>query len=195
MVVASARIDGRTSRGLQNRERIVAALLALIREGRVSPTAEEVSVRAGVGLRTVFRHFDDMETLYREVTSAVDAIVAPALLAPIRGETWPERLHDAIRLRADIFEQLMPIHTASLVNLHASPFLRQQQARSAGFQRHLLSLVLPPAVREDSTLFEALDLCLSLESWIRLRRDQQLDHPTAVAVMQRCATQLLGIPT
>ena len=61
------RTDGRRARGHVSRSRIVAAMIELVREGCVAPTAEQVALRADVGLRTVFRHFDDMESLYREI--------------------------------------------------------------------------------------------------------------------------------
>ena len=49
--------DGRRRRGEDNRARIVAALVALVREDNFTPGAEEVAIRADVSLRTVFRHF------------------------------------------------------------------------------------------------------------------------------------------
>ncbi|HEX4855826.1 MAG TPA: TetR/AcrR family transcriptional regulator, partial [Limnobacter sp.] len=149
--------DGRSTRGQENRKQIVQALISLIREGCVSPTAELVSARAGVGLRTVFRHFKDMETLYREITSEVDDIVAPVLATPLKGETWQERLMNSIERRADMFEKLAPIQTASLVHLHESEFLRLQQARTVELQRQLLRALLPEEISKDRQLFEILD--------------------------------------
>jgi AcrR family transcriptional regulator len=49
-------------RGARNRAAIVAALLELVGEGELEPTAEQVAERACVGTRTVFRHFADMES-------------------------------------------------------------------------------------------------------------------------------------
>lgn len=185
------KIDGRTTRGQENRRQIVQALLELIREGILSPTAEMVSARAGVGLRTVFRHFKDMETLYREITSEVDAIVAPVLSKPLMGDTWQQRLLNSIDRRAEMFEKLAPIQSASLVHLHESEFLKQQQARTVELQRHLLRALLPKTVKDDKTRFEALDLILSFESWLRLRRDQKLSVTAAKKVMKLSAEQLL----
>ena len=68
--------DGRRSRTIETRKRIVHAVTELVREGKVAPTAEEVSARADVGLRTVFRHFDDMDSLYREIDEALGINVA-----------------------------------------------------------------------------------------------------------------------
>ena len=52
-------------------------MLELVREGRIAPTAEEVAQRASVGLRTVFRRFKDMESLYAEMSVAIGERVAP----------------------------------------------------------------------------------------------------------------------
>ena len=55
--------DGRRRRGQDNRARIVAAMLEIIHGGELSPGAEQVAQRADVALRTVFRHFSDMDSL------------------------------------------------------------------------------------------------------------------------------------
>ena len=63
--VAQSTSDGRLKRSVATRKKILQALTALTYEGVLSPTAEQVAMRADVGLRTVFRHFDDMDSLYR----------------------------------------------------------------------------------------------------------------------------------
>ncbi|HEX4857162.1 MAG TPA: hypothetical protein VFV28_10135, partial [Limnobacter sp.] len=110
---------------------------------------------------------------------------------PLKGETWQERLMNSIERRADMFEKLAPIQTASLVHLHESEFLRLQQARTVELQRHLLRALLPAEISKDRQLFEILDLVLSFESWLRLRRDQKLGVAAAKKVLQRGVFQLL----
>ena len=56
--------DGRHRRGERNRKAVVVAALDLIAEGCLVPTAQLISARAGVTIRTLFRHFPDMETLF-----------------------------------------------------------------------------------------------------------------------------------
>lgn len=185
------KVDGRTTRGQTNKKLIVQALLGLIREGFVSPTAEMVSARAGVGLRTVFRHFKDMETLYREITGEVDAIVAPVIATPVQGETWKEKLMHAIERRANMFEQLAPIQAANLIHLHESKFLRDRQAQSVALQRMLLKAFMPAHVIENKAVFETLDLLLSIESWLRLRREQQLSVEEAKNVLRNSISKLI----
>ncbi|MDH4395506.1 MAG: TetR/AcrR family transcriptional regulator [Limnobacter sp.] len=184
--------DGRKDRGLENKKLIVEALIELIREGQISPTAEAVSDRAGVGLRTVFRHFADMETLYREIAQESEKAILKVLANPLQGECWQDKLMHAVERRSDMFERLMPIQLATLVNLHQSDFLKTQQAQGVQLQRQLLKAFLPASVVKDKILFEALDLNLSIETWLRLRRDQKLSKAKAKEVMKRCVEQLIS---
>ena len=64
---AKSPIDGRHLRSQLSRDNIVTAMLELIEAGAISPSAEDVAARARVGLRSVFRHFKDMESLRREM--------------------------------------------------------------------------------------------------------------------------------
>ena len=61
--------DGRLQRSERSRQAIVQALLGLVGEGVLEPTAEQVAARADVGIRTVFRHFSDMESLFAEMSA------------------------------------------------------------------------------------------------------------------------------
>ena len=57
------RLDGRRVRREQNVDAVVDAMLDLLGEGHLSPGAAAVAERSGVSLRSVFRYFDDMDSL------------------------------------------------------------------------------------------------------------------------------------
>jgi AcrR family transcriptional regulator len=57
------RLDGRRVRREQNVEAVVEAMLDLLGEGHLNPGAAAVADRSGVSLRSVFRYFDDMDSL------------------------------------------------------------------------------------------------------------------------------------
>ena len=61
--------DGRRARAERNRDAVVEAILDLLCEGVQHPTAEAIAERSGVSVRSVFRHFDDLESLH---AAAVD---------------------------------------------------------------------------------------------------------------------------
>ena len=70
-------IDGRRLRAERSRERIVDALLKLVQSGEMNPSAAMVAETARVSLRTVFRHFEEMESLYLEMGRVCEARFLP----------------------------------------------------------------------------------------------------------------------
>ena len=60
-------VDGRRARSERSKQSIIEASLALMEEGNLIPTALQISDRAGVGIRSFFRHFEDMETLFATI--------------------------------------------------------------------------------------------------------------------------------
>lgn len=185
-------IDGRIRRGTENRKRIQTAFLELLRSGVHSPTAELVAEKAGVGLRSVFRHFDDMEGLFREIGEAIEAEVEPIWNVPFKTLHWQGRLGEMIDRRAAVFERITPFRVASMLHRHESVFLDQRQTRFASEQRAILEAVLPASIRKDAARMEALDLSLSVDAWLRLRREQNLDVAEARATVARLVSALTG---
>jgi AcrR family transcriptional regulator len=186
------RTDGRVKRSIVTRKKIVDALAALVLEGQLAPTAQQVALRADVGLRTVFRHFDDMDALYREITSNVNEQVQPLLLARLDGATWQERVLQSIDHRSAIYDRTAAMHLAAQVHRHESAFLAQNLMDSAALQRELLRRLLPEKVAQIAPLLDALDLALSFEAWIRLRREQGLPANQAREVIRLAVRALLA---
>lgn len=183
--------DGRHRRSEASRERIVTAMLALVREGVVVPGAEAVAERAKVGLRTVFRHFENMEGLYREMNGLMEREVLPLFQAPYLGRSWRERLEELLTRRAEIFERIMAVKTAADVHRHNSDFLRAESRKIVRLQRAALEVQLPAEICADTVLLESLDLVLSFDSWRRLRQDQKLTRADAQRVIAATIARLL----
>jgi AcrR family transcriptional regulator len=189
---ADKRVDGRNVRGQNNRRRIVDAMVELIGRGNLSPSAEEVALAADVGLRTVFRHFDDMDTLYREISAIKKAELQSTIAAPLDGDTWLERLENLIDRRALVFEKILPYKTAADLRRHRSAFLQSAHDGFVGQQRKSLAVVLPAEIARDPMRLEALNLILSFETWRRLRTDQRLSIVRARHVVAFAARALAG---
>jgi AcrR family transcriptional regulator len=183
-------VDGRHHRSMVTRHKIVEALTALIREGELVPTAEQVALRASVGLRTVFRHFDDMDTLYREVASSIDAVVMPEVNARFQASSWQERLLESVARRGALYDRIAAFHLASQIRRHESAYLDAVLVRSARYQRDLLCRLLPAKVMAKAPLVEGLVMLQSIDTWVCLRREQGLSADDAMAVIRQ-ATQAL----
>jgi AcrR family transcriptional regulator len=185
-------VDGRIVRRHNNRRRIVEAMLELVRAGAIWPSAEEVAERAGVGLRTVFRHFDDMDSLYREMAEAMRNELQPIVAAPFASPGWQDRLGEMIERRAWLFERAMPFKNAADVHRHRSVFLRKDYASMRSAERAALEAALPAALKNDKRFFEALDQALSFATWQHLRRDQRLSPVDARETVEYSVRALIG---
>ncbi|MBV8684464.1 MAG: TetR/AcrR family transcriptional regulator [Caulobacteraceae bacterium] len=186
------RKDGRRLRTEESRRRVVNALLECVREGEFDPSAEAIAQRAGVGLRTVFRLFKDKDGLFQQMSEVVLARIADLANAPMQGETWRERLDDLMGRRFSAYEQVMPYRRAAVAHAHHSHVVRTNNEAMRQHMRRNLSAVLPQEVRSDHSLFEALELVLSIEAWIGLRIDQRLEPSRARAAVRRATSALLA---
>ena len=164
--------------------------MELMKAGEIAPSAETVATKAGVGRRTVFRLFSDMETVYAEIQRVMMARIEPLFCAPLKGRTWRDRLDALIERRAAVFEEILPYKTAADAQRHRSPFLQKDHALLAAMTRRTLAEVLPKKMAPGTRAFEALDAALSMEMWQRLRHDQRLAPNAALAVMKQTADAL-----
>ena len=186
------RKDGRRLRTEESRRRVVTALLQCVREGDFDPSAEAIAQRAGVGLRTVFRLFKDKDGLFQQMSEVVLSRIADLAQATPQGETWRERLDDIMSRRFSAYEQVMPYRRAAVAHAHHSQVVRSNNETMRQHMRRTLAAVLPPEIRSDHSLFEALELVLSIETWIGLRIDQRLEPSRARAAVRRAASALLA---
>jgi len=184
--------DGRRRRSQDSRARIVAAMLELVKEGDPSPGAEQVATRAQVGLRTVFRHFKDMDSLYGEMSQVIEAELRLAVVdLPFKAADWRGRVLELVHRRATAYEAIAPFKRAAEAHRHRSSFLATDQTRLVSISREILLRQLPPEVAADALTVEALDLLLSFEAWNRLRRDQDLTPSQAIEALEHALRRLL----
>lgn len=184
--------DGRRRRGMDNRARIVAAMIEMVRDDEIAPSAERVAARADVGLRTVFRHFQDMDSLYREMSLVIEGEIRAIVDQPLTSKAGPERVVELIGRRARCFETIAPFRRAAEAFRHRSKFLGSDYARLVVQLRAILERELPPEAARDPLKLEALDLLLSFEAWARLRRDQGLSIERAQAVLEAATRRIIG---
>ncbi|MDZ7669645.1 MAG: TetR/AcrR family transcriptional regulator [Gammaproteobacteria bacterium] len=187
-------IDGRARRSQKSRQRIIDAMIELVQAGVLEPTADQVAERAGLAMRTVFRHFTDMESLYREIARRMQSHAQPLLDEPIDGATWQATLHKLVDKRARLYEELLPMRRAADALRHRSPFLQQEDARFARLARDVLRRTLPAELAGDPERFEALDALLSYDMWMRLRRSQRLSASAARRVLHAATASLTASP-
>jgi AcrR family transcriptional regulator len=185
-------LDGRRERSRSSRAKIVSAIMMLIEEGDPSPSAAKTAQSAGVGLRTVFRLFDDMDSLYQEITAVIEARVFPIMTQPLRGADWRAKLIASADRRAIIFEMIMPHRISASVRRFQSNFLLERYHRMVGLERAAIMAILPPYVLADKKRTTALHLALSFHSWRMMRHDEGLTVKQAYAVVVQMVKDIIS---
>ena len=183
--------DGRRRRSETSRDKIVEAMLALVSEGQITPSAEQVAGRAEVGLRSVFRHFKDMESLYAEMTARLSRQYQ-MWLVPFDSPDWRGQLSETLDRRVSTYERLMPFKRAGDAHRHESAAIQAEHARTLALMRARLKSLLPDSITGDDLAFETLDLLLSFETWQRLRVEQHLAAGTARRLIKAQIDRLVG---
>src|SRR5665213_4592542 len=183
--------DGRKHRSQKSQTLIVNALLELVAKGNLAPSADQVADAAKVGRRSVFRHFKDMDTLYREVSHSLVATTEAILQQPLAAADWRGQLLELVDRRAAGFEKMKPFLLAGQIHRHRSEFLKSAHAKFVGMLRDIVMGVLPSEIARDTVLVEGLNMLLSFESWNRLRDDQGLSVTRARGVLKQMIESLM----
>lgn len=195
--------DGRRLRSERSRAAIVSALLELIREGEVRPSAASVAARAGVTARTLFNQFGDMESLMAIAATAQQDRVLGLLPrydeAVQAGSSLEERLSVLCDQLAVLLEDTMHVRWTAVTYapiLTPEPLLKQAidevrallRCRVAEFLDEEIAVIGPVAAER---LLDALDTVHDPMVW-RLRRFQQgLDPEQARRTMADTTTALV----
>lgn len=182
--IATASTDGRLLRGERNRQKIVDALFTLIRAGEMNPTAAQVAECAKVGLRTVFRHFEEMDSLRMEMSAQMEAEILPILQEPLVASDWRGRLGEIIARRVRIYERIMPVKVSASLKRFESAFLMQAYMNFLAQERAGLQAVLPKSIVSNAVLFSAIEMATSFQAWRRMRQDQGLSAAEAERVLR-----------
>ena len=183
--------DGRVRRSERSTAAIVQALFELIGEGVAAPTADEVAERASVGIRTVFRHFKDMDTLYGALDVLLYERFEPVFAAPVPEGSIEERIDELVARRSKGYEAIAPYKRAANIKRARSEFLQERHEAVVSRMSKDLRRWFPELEHVDAPTVHALELVTSFEAWDRLRTDQRLGKQRAADAMKQAMTALL----
>ncbi len=161
--------DGRLLRGERTRRHIALAMIDLIEEGNSRPTARLIAERAGVSLRLVFHHFDDVEEIFQE-GAVVQAqrywrrVVSIPPTGPLA-----QRIDAVCRQRRQLYVSISPVRRAAESRAAESQSIQRILAIARRRLREELATTFGPeltaAGAEAPMLLDALDLTTSWEAW------------------------------
>jgi AcrR family transcriptional regulator len=185
--------DGRTARGVRNRNAIIVAARELFEQGVLDPRPEEIAERCGVSWRSVYRHFPDRGDLIQAVFAHASGDIA-ALIDTTPPPTLEERVTTFIAARLALVNKFAPLIAASAVAIahssrqdQPSP-IRQHQLAVRAFV-HEIDLRyfaddlerLEPARRHSAELLLGM---LQSTEWFLDRRDRGISEPETITAAQ-----------
>ncbi|BBE34052.1 TetR/AcrR family transcriptional regulator [Sphingosinicella microcystinivorans] len=186
-------VDGRRLRSERSRAQIVAAMRAVIEGGDMDPNVTSVARAAGVSIRTVFRHFEELDSLYRELNAQIEAEILPMVMTQFEARDWQGRACEVVTRRARIYERLMLFKSAAHARRFQSEYLMDAHRRFLIMERAALQAILPAEIQSNKALFAALEMVTGFQSWQRLRHDQNLAPEDAEAAVRLAVERLLGL--
>lgn len=185
-----SQIDGRTARATRTREAIVESCVDLVEGGDLRPTAPRIADRAGVSVRSVFQHFDDLETLFAMVAEQVIGRLAELIVPIDPALPLEQRIDQFVHQRKQMLEAVTPIRRAAAIHAPFSPVITRRLQAGHDFLRLELATVfadqigaVPPADREQ--LLDVLDTTSSWPTWENLRSLNGRSPDAAATVLRR----------
>jgi AcrR family transcriptional regulator len=194
-----ASVDGRRARGERARAAVAEALISLFTEGDLNPPAPRIAERAGVSLRLLYHHFDDMEALWDEVGRLQMARLMDHIRPIPRDLPVAERVAALVGQRAVLYELMTPLRRAALLHEPTSQLIATRLRLVRSVKRVQVVEVfgaelqaLPAEEREE--VQAALCAAASWSTWEALRAPghQGLAVEQAAAAMRRMLRRLLA---
>ncbi|MGC8463430.1 MAG: hypothetical protein ACP5P9_07165 [Acidimicrobiales bacterium] len=185
----------RLTRGERTKVAIVEAMIDVIESGNPKPTAQQVADQAGVSLRLVFHHFEDLESVF-----TVAAAVQQERHWSRLGRVPPDRPIDAriaatCRRRRRLFEAITPVRHAAVLRSPRSTTVSALLAEGRQQLRAELAATFAPELdrlgAQRSVVLDAIDLAASWENWFILRARDGRSAATAERVARHSLNALL----
>jgi AcrR family transcriptional regulator len=187
--------DGRRQRSQRSRDKIIQALWELMLEGDMDPSAAAIAKHAGVGLRSVFRHFEDLDTLHREIVRMAESETMPKLMKPLQSTDWKSQLLEKANNAVDVWDSILIPHTAGEIRRFKSDILMDDYKRSRRLELASVEAILPSDIPDYDNVLLALDNMLSFSTVRRLRQDRNLSvakTKEAIKFMIRAIIEVVG---
>lgn len=138
--------DGRRARRDRNTEAVLRGCWSLFMEGTLHPTAQQVSDRSGVSLRSVFRHFQNLDGL---VLAAIDwYLVEHAHLfvftPPAPTASLDERIDALVDYRLTLYTTSGRQMSAAVARAATDPQIGQRVAAHRDYVRAVIGALFEP---------------------------------------------------
>ena len=177
--------DGRNLRSINSQKLIVDACIKLFKEGNLEPTAQQVADESGVGIRTVFRQFDEMENLFK----SVDAVLSKDYDFEVRydpSSSFDARLQSAISHMNAGYEKHKLIMFMTVSKMWKYEFLRKNYLMYQDLIKSKTEEILPEVLSFDTESRHLFHASLSFAMWTRLQGQKLNNGQINKAMFRQC---------
>lgn len=196
--VTEAEVDGRTARRDRNRSTVLDAVLALFSEGNLQPRPEDVAVRSGVSLRSVYRYYSDPAALLRAAMRRHLENVSPLLHIDAIGEgPLPERVERFVDARLRLYEAIAPAARAARLAARDNEVIRARMGETEELLRRQVNRHFEPELsslrpRFRRAISDAIDALVQLEALDYLFVERSLADRQVAETLRIAIAQLLA---
>ena len=177
--------DGRNLRSINSQKLIVDACIKLFKAGNLEPTAQQVADESGVGIRTVFRQFDEMENLFK----SVDAVLSKDYDFEVSydpSSSFDARLQSTISHMNAGYEKHKLIMFMTVSKLWKYEFLRKNYLMYQDLIKSKTEEILPEVLSFDTESRHLFHASLSFAMWTRLQGQKLNNGQINKAMFRQC---------
>lgn len=191
-------LDGRRARSARSRDAAADAILELLEEGRTDlPSAAEVAERSGLSERSVFRLFDDLESLYAAAVQRQRERHGAAFVFESTDGDLESRIGALVSHRVRLHEEIRTVRPFAERLRHTSESVGSTLAALDGEQRRQLrrqfAPELEPLDRNDrDEVLDALLVATGWSTWDALRHQHGRSRERATRTVRRLVRALLA---
>ena len=173
MVITPIVNDGRINRSKTTLNKIVAATISLLRKnnnGQI-PTAQEIAVKSGVGIRTVFRHIDDMEGLIEEVNRRyLNDLESYIAKNNPKQNSKDQRIEHVFKERFYLYNTYQHVFNLTITSLNNSSAIRTGFIKFNHILRQRFEDVIPEIKMINKDKQNLIDTLISYAAWFRMTK-------------------------
>ena len=173
MVITPIVNDGRINRSKTTLNKIVAATISLLRKnnnGQI-PTAQEIAVKSGVGIRTVFRHIDDMEGLIEEVNRRyLNDLESYIAKNNPKQNSKDKRIEHIIKERFYLYNTYQHVFNLTITSLNNSSAIRTGFIKFNHILRQRFEDLIPEIKMINKDKQNLIDTLISYAAWFRMTK-------------------------
>ena len=177
--------DGRNLRSINSQKLIVDACIKLFKAGNLEPTAQQVADESGVGIRTVFRQFDEMENLFK----SVDAVLSKDYDFEVRydpSSSFETRLQSTISHMNAGYEKHKLIMFMTVSKMWKYEFLRKNYLMYQDLIKSKTEEILPEVLSFDTESRHLFHASLCFAMWTRLQGQKLNNGQINKAMFRQC---------